>query len=118
MFPLVDAKDGRAIAKFVEGRFAEMYPDASLHWLRRLFREMEQLFLGKNPDYQKIDIRYHDFEHTLQATLCITLLLEGRHRARVQPLLTARHFELAVSSALLHDAGYLKLRSDTAGTGA
>ena len=34
------------------------------------------------------------------------------------PPLTPRQFELSVAAALLHDTGYLKLRSDHAGTGA
>ncbi len=95
-----------------------MYPDASSNWLSRIFRDMEDLFTGRHPDYAPCDIRYHDFEHTLQATVCITLLLEGRHHAGVEPRLTARQFQLAVASALLHDAGYSRLRSDRKGTGA
>jgi hypothetical protein len=46
------------------------------------------------------------------------LLLEGRHQAQVEPLIDARHCELALAAILLHDAGYLRLRSDTVGTGA
>ncbi len=116
MFPPVDTKNTSAVAGFVEATFAKMYPGASLQWLERVLRDMQDLFEGRHPDYAGIDIRYHDFEHTLQATLCLTLLLEGRHLARVEPALTARQFELAVASALLHDAGYLRLRSDRGGT--
>jgi hypothetical protein len=54
----------------------------------------------------------------LQATACLTLILEGRQAAGVSPPLTARNFELAISAVLLHDTGYLKLRSDKLGTGA
>lgn len=117
-FPPVDTKDASGVAAFVRGKFADMYPGVSLQWLERLFTDMENLFSGRNPDYAAVDIRYHDFEHTLQATLCLVLLLEGRHLAGVEPKLSARQFELALSGVLLHDAGYLKLRSDTAGTGA
>lgn len=118
MFPPVDTKDAPAVAAFVEAKFAKMYPGASLQWLQTLFQDMERLFEGKNPDYAKVDLRYHDFEHTLQATVCITLLLEGRHNAGVEPRLTPRQFELALSAVLLHDSGYIKMRSDTQGTGA
>jgi len=118
MFPLVDTKNPAAVAAFVEKKFAEMYPDASLLWLETIFRDIEQLFSGRHPDYAAVDLRYHDLEHTLQATLCLVLLLEGRHHAGVEPRLNARQFELGLSAVLLHDAGYLKLRSDTVGTGA
>lgn len=116
MFPPVNTKDAIAVEAFVASKFAAMYPRASLAWLKRIFHDMQQLFEGRHPDYAAIDIRYHDFEHTLQATVCITLLLEGRHFARVEPHVSARQFELGVASVLLHDAGYLKLRSDTNGT--
>lgn len=118
MFPPVETKNPAAIADFVTEKFAEMFPGADDTWLRRIFGDMENLFTGRHPDYAPCDIRYHDFEHTLQAALCITLLLEGRHLAQVEPKLNARQFELAVASALLHDAGYLKTRSDKSGTGA
>jgi hypothetical protein len=38
--------------------------------------------------------------------------------AGVEPRMDARQFELAMSAVLLHDSGYLKLRSDNVGTGA
>jgi len=118
MFPPVDTKNATAVAAFVEEKFASMYPGASLAWLTTIFRDIEELFTGKNPDYAANDVRYHDLEHTLQATVCLVLLLEGRHQALVEPRVDPRQFELALSAVLLHDAGYLKLRSDNIGTGA
>lgn len=118
MFPPVDTKNASAVASFVEQKFAAMYPGASLTWLRTMFIDIEVLFEGRHPDYAAVDLRYHDLEHTLQATVCIVLLLEGRHAAAVEPKIDARQFELAVSAVLLHDSGYLKLRSDNVGTGA
>jgi hypothetical protein len=102
----------------VEKKFSEMYPEASLVWLESIFRDIEQLFSGKHPDYAAVDLRYHDLEHTLQATVCMVLLLEGRHAAGVEPRISPRQFELGLSAVLLHDAGYLKLHSDNVGTGA
>jgi hypothetical protein len=118
MFPPVDTKNAMAVASFVEAKFAQMHPGASPAWLKTLFRDIDAFFTGKNPDYAANDVRYHDLEHTLQATVCLTLLLEGRDAAGVEPRVDARQFELAVSAVLLHDSGYLKLRSDTLGTGA
>ena len=118
MFPNIDTKDASAVAAFVEKKFAEMYPGASLAWLTRIFTDIDTLFSGRHPDYAAIDVRYHDLEHTLQATVCMVLLLEGRHAAGVEPRLNARQFELGLSAVLLHDSGYLKLRSDKVGTGA
>jgi hypothetical protein len=118
MFPPVDTRNSAAVTQFVEHTFHSMYPGRSLQWLDRLFSEVVAFFAGAHPEYAAIDVRYHDLEHTLQATVCIALILEGRHLAGVEPRVDARHFELAVSAALLHDTGYLRLRSDTQGTGA
>lgn len=95
-----------------------MYPGASMQWIATILHDVEELFSGRHPDYLANDVRYHDSEHTLQAAVCITHLLEGRLAAGVEPRVTARMFELAVAGVLLHDVGYLKLRSDTRGTGA
>jgi len=45
-------------------------------------------------------------------------LIDGWHHAKATPLLSVRDFELAMAAVLLHDTGYLKLRSDREGTGA
>ena len=118
MFPPVDTKDANAIASFVGSAFTRMYPGASRAWLDRLFRDVQGFFTGGHPDSGPVDLQYHDLEHTLQATTCISLLLEGRHDSGVVPPLSVRQFELAIAATLLHDTGYLKLRSDRVGTGA
>jgi hypothetical protein len=118
VFPVADTKSAPAIAAFVEKKFSTMYPSGNVKWLDRVFRDVERLFKGEHPDYCAVDLGYHDLEHTLQATLCLTLLIEGREMAGVAPRIDARHFELAMSAVLLHDCGYLKLRSDKQGTGA
>lgn len=118
MFPPVDTKDAPAVAAFTLEKFASMHPGANRHLLATIFRDIEDLFCGRHPEFAAVDLRYHDLEHTLQATVCLVLLLEGRLGARVEPRIDARGFEMALASVLLHDAGYLRLRSDTAGTGA
>lgn len=118
MFPPVDTKNASAVHLFTEAVFKSMFPEAQPAWLERLFSDIERLFSGRHADYSAIDLRYHDLEHTLQATTCLTLILQGRQRAGEAPALTPRQFELGIAGALLHDAGYLKARSDSSGTGA
>lgn len=113
-----DTKNPAAVEKFVCQQFRAMHPRASLAFLHRLFGEVADIFSGRHPDYQANDLRYHDFEHTLQATVCLVCLLEGRHQAKAEPRFSARETELAIASALLHDSGYQRHYSDTKGTGA
>jgi len=118
MFPPVDTRNAAAVTQFVLGKFRHLHPGRSTVWLERLARDVIALFTGARPDVAPIDLLYHDLEHTLQATTCIVLLMEGRQLAGVEPRVDARQFELAVAAALLHDAGYLRSRFDTTGTGA
>jgi hypothetical protein len=87
-------------------------------FVSRAFGWAIECFTGHYRDYQAIDARYHDFEHTLQGTLCVARLLGGRHAAGAQPPVSQHLFQLALLAILLHDTGYLKKRSDTEGTGA
>lgn len=118
MLPPVDTKNPAAVALLARNIFLQLFPGASPTLLDRAFQDIELLFSGRHPDYQAIDLRYHDFEHTLQATVCLTFLLEGAQQSGESGQLTARQFELAIAAALLHDSGYLKARSDESGTGA
>jgi hypothetical protein len=63
-------------------------------------------------------MKYHDFEHTMQATVCLVDLLQGRAHTFDRPVLTIRDWELSMMAVLLHDTGYLKKTDDREGTGA
>ncbi|MCF7688035.1 MAG: hypothetical protein K9M98_06955 [Cephaloticoccus sp.] len=86
--------------------------------LDQFFALADELFSGKHPDFQAIDVPFHDYEHTMEVLVCMVCMLEARLKARVEPRLNARQTELAVVAALFHDSGYLRSRSDTTGTGA
>jgi hypothetical protein len=118
MIPPVDTQDANAVAEYVQGKYAGMFAERRSRVLEQVFRDITTLFSGKNPDYAAIDLKYHDYEHTLQATVCLVLILETRHTTGIRPRLSARQFEIAVAAVLLHDSGYLRLRSDRTGTSA
>lgn len=115
---LVDTGDLSAVQNEVVTVFSSLFPGGDAGFIARSFGWYEQLFGGKYAGYQAIDARYHDFEHTLQGTLCLARLLRGRHFAGIQPTLTPRIFELGLLAILMHDTGYLKRSDDTRGTGA
>ena len=116
MLPNVDFDDPAAVAAFVAARFSAIHKGADDTLLHRFFSDVTALFAGRNPDYSPIDLKYHNFRHTLMATVCMSVILEGEHAGDGN--LRPRDFELAIAGVLLHDSGYLKLRSDTEGTGA
>ena len=116
MLPNVDFDDPAAVAAFVAARFSAIHKGADDTLLHRFFSDVTALFAGRNPDYSPIDLKYHNFRHTLMATVCMSVILEGEHAGDGN--LRPRDLELAIAGVLLHDSGYLKLRSDTEGTGA
>jgi hypothetical protein len=118
MFEPVATSDPTAVKTEVQAAYIAMFPLGNYEFVFRVFGWAEEYFSGRNPGYQAIDARYHDFEHTLQGTLCMARLLRGRHQAGVSPKIPQRLFELGIIGILLHDTGYLKRRDDTTGTGA
>jgi hypothetical protein len=114
----IDTKNPAAVAEAVKAAFGRISGQASFPLIDRLFADVTRMFNGQYPGYLSIDMEYHDFEHTLQATVCLMHILEGRHRSGDTPVLSVRDWELAVMAVLLHDSGYLKYSDDREGTGA
>jgi len=118
MYPRVVTKDPTAVQVEVQSIYLGIFPKGDPKFVPRAFGWAIQCFTGGYENYQAVDARYHDFEHTLQGTLCLARLLHGRHKAAAPPPLTQRMFQLGLLAILMHDTGYLKRRNDTEGTGA
>jgi hypothetical protein len=118
MIPTVVTKDPTAVEVEVRGAYLAMFPGGDGRFVPQVFGWAVECFAGHYGDYQAVDARYHDLEHTLQGTLCLVRLLRGRQAAGAQPALTERMLQLGLLAILLHDTGYLKHRADREGTGA
>ena len=87
-------------------------------WIDEHMDAIEDLFAGRDPQFQAMDTAYHDIAHTLQATLCLAEMLHNRHLSATTPRIDADDFRRALVAVLFHDIGYLKTRDDTEGSGA
>jgi len=114
----IDTKQIAAVQGEVQSIYQTVFPQGNSSYVPEVFNWANDSFTGKYHEYQPIDARYHDLEHTLQGTLCMARLLRGWHFAKEQPSLTHRAFELGLLAILLHDTGYLKKHGDNEGTGA
>jgi len=114
----ISTKDPATVAREVQATYLEICPDGDKNFFPTTFQWASDCFHGRHGDFQPIDAYYHDFEHTLQGTLCMSRILRGRHRAGARPVLPRRMIELGLTAILFHDIGYLKKRGDTEGTGA
>jgi hypothetical protein len=115
---VIPTRDPTAVAGEVQKIYQRMFPGAGVFFVPQVFGWVIDCFTGYFGEYQPVDTRYHDFEHTLQGTLCLARLLYGRHCAEAKPDLSVKYFELGLLAILLHDTGYLKRRDDIQGTGA
>jgi hypothetical protein len=118
MFQPVVTKDPTAVEAQVQQAYLAMFPAGDPLFVPRAFGWAKACFTGSYGDYQAVDALYHDFEHTLQGTLCMVRLLRSRHFAGTQPALTEHMFHLGLLAILFHDSGYLKKHDDVEGTGA
>jgi hypothetical protein len=118
MYPPVPTKDPTAVEVEVQATYLALFPKGDRLFVTRVFGWAIECFTGNYRDYLPVDARYHDFEHTLQGTLCLTRLLRAREVTGAEPALTERVFQLVILAILFHDTGYLKRRTDTEGTGA
>jgi hypothetical protein len=114
----IDTRQPLAVQADVQKAYDAMFLQGNRAFIPAAFEWAMEYFEGKYRDYQPIDARYHDLEHTLQGALCMARLLFGRFNAKAQPILDQRMFELGMLAILLHDTGYLKKRGDVEGTGA
>ena len=118
MYARVATNDTEAVESEVQATYSALFPGSDSSFVKVAFGWAVDCFKGHYPGYQAVDARYHDLEHTLQGTLCLVRLLQGRARAGAEPRLTEREFRLGLLAILLHDTGYLKRQEDREGTGA
>lgn len=118
MFQAVSTKNASAVEAEVQAAYLSVFPQGNRAFVPQAFHWVKDCFEGRYANYQPIDARYHDFEHTMQGTLCMARLLRCRHEAGAEPKLSQQMFELGLLAILFHDTGYLKTKDDTAGTGA
>ena len=81
MFEPVVTKDAAAVENAVQEAYLSMFPSGDRFFVPRVFGWAHECFTGHYGEYQAVDARYHDFEHTLQGALCMARLfyLEKPH---------------------------------------
>ena len=80
------------------------------------FHNTVNLYKGNFPGYRACTTYYHDLTHAIDTCLTVARLIHGAH-------LDGRDFAdrdivIALTAALLHDAGFIQEQDDTEGTGA
>lgn len=109
----VKTTDPATVAAEINRIYSDLYQGASTEKLDQAFSDMTQLYRGEFPGYHSCDTAYHDTQHVLEVTLAMARLINGYERGRVgkEPMDDSL-FRLGVITALFHDCGYVRQRSD------
>ena len=118
MFPDVDTRDANAVHDAIRGIFVDTYPSAEPALFESVFLMVERMFTGNFPGFREVDVLYHDYQHTLQASLCMAEIMQGMVASKGEISLGERDFQLGMAAILLHDSGYLQTLADGEGSGA
>jgi hypothetical protein len=112
--------DLKQVSGEVTRLYRDLYDGAHSQPIERAFADIGRFYRGDNPDFRPCDTEYHDIQHVLDVTLAMARLMDGYERSRKatrsrvgdSPRLPAACFSLGVVTALFHDFGYLRRRSD------
>ncbi|MBI9083009.1 MAG: HD domain-containing protein [Desulfobacterales bacterium] len=99
----------RCILSVIDDRFDDDLVD-------RAFELTINLFRGHYPGYRECNTEYHNLRHTTDTFLTTARLAHGAIIDGER--FTNRRVSLALTAALLHDAGYIQEIDDIEGTGA
>lgn len=112
---LVDTSTPVSVQREVEGILTMVYPGFDHAPLRKMHKDVVDLFEGHCPGYRACNTEYHDLRHTMDVFLTMARLIHGVHASG--HTLGRHHAVLALYAALLHDTGYIQEEGDTEGTG-
>ena len=105
--------DLKQVAGEVMRVYRGLYNGTPSDSIERAFADIGRLYVGKHAEYKPCDTEYHDIQHILDVTLAMARLMDGYERSRNgSAALPAACFSLGVVTALFHDFGYLRKRSD------
>jgi len=113
---LIGASTPRAVIGEVRRIFLYHYPSRQFSAIGKNNLLVKKLFAGDYPGYRRCNTEYHDFSHTIDATLATARLVDG-YNIRNDPL-PQRLVVNLLNAALLHDTGYIQEDWDREGTGA
>jgi hypothetical protein len=110
----VQVSSPEAVRFAIATLFADHWPTANMSAVERAFNEFKVMFTGQSPRFEGVDTLYHDMQHTLDITLAMARLMAGYERtATAEMRLGPERAVIGVITALFHDVGYLRERSDS-----
>ena len=113
---LLDIRDTPEILEEVKLTTSLINPQFDFQHLDKAFLDVEKLFRGNYPGFQKCNTNYHDLRHTMMVLLTMARLIHGACLSGIK--FTDKEINLGLIAALMHDTGYIQEVDDNSGTGA
>jgi hypothetical protein len=92
-----------------------LFPNFDFFLVSRTYQDIIRLFNGEYVGYQKCDTDYHNLRHTQECLLEMARLIHGA--SLNGKMFSEKDVNLALVSAIVHDAGYIKTIEEHGGTG-
>jgi len=107
-----------AVLEEVKHNFMYHYPSREFIMIREVFYDYIDMMEGKHPKYKKCDVKFHDIQHTTDALLALSRLIDGYNIKHPRKKFSLKKVKLALISAIFHDIGYLRRIDEDSFTGA
>jgi hypothetical protein len=111
----VQVSSPAAVREAVLELYEDAWPGTPTDALVRALGDFERLFTGRMPGYLGVDTVYHDLQHSQDVVLTMARLLAGYERGHPDgPRIGPERAQMALVTALFHDAGYIREASESA----
>ncbi len=115
---LVKHNSPYAVLEEVKHNFVYHYPYSEFIIIREIFEDYIDLMEGRYPKYKKCDVKFHDIQHTTDALLALSRLIDGYNIKHANKKFSVRKVKLAIIATIFHDIGYLRRIDEDEFTGA
>ncbi|HSH02003.1 MAG TPA: hypothetical protein VLL52_05735 [Anaerolineae bacterium] len=113
---LVNRHEPHAILDEIKEILLLIDKDFDLESIDVAYQSTINLFAGNYPGYQACNTEYHDLSHAIDTCLTMARLIHGATLCGES--FNNRNIYLSLTSALLHDSGFIQEEDDLQGTGA
>ena len=92
------------------------YPDSRAR-IEQLFIDLTALYSGQWNTYESCQVGYHTLDHALDVALATARMISGWKKSPDNDPIPEHLFLSGVAAAAFHDAGFMKIKGDNAGSG-
>ncbi|MFC2062202.1 HD domain-containing protein [Elusimicrobiota bacterium] len=113
---IVDTVNEHAVFEEVKCIFIQNYPAEEFVIIRKVFKDLLNLYNGLYPGYGRCNTPYHDINHVVNTLLAFFRLVDGYNLQ--YEILPVEKVRTGMIAALFHDCGYIPKKGEDMDSGA